>query len=70
VNLSGSSMELNSSLKELRILWEETQAVWNDSVRRDFEEHHLMPFVAQVTSLLRAVERLSPVLEKVQHDCR
>jgi hypothetical protein len=63
-------MELNTALKEIRILWEETQAVWNDSVRHDFEEHHLIPFQTQVVSMLRAVERLSPVLEKVYHDCR
>jgi hypothetical protein len=70
MNLSSSSMEMGNALKELRIMWEETQAVWNDSVRHDFEEHFWTPFQGQVLSTLRAAERLSPVLEKVQYDCR
>jgi hypothetical protein len=63
-------MELNSALKELKIRWEDTQSVWNDSVSQDFQEHQWLPFTGQVMSMLRAVERLSPVLEKVYHDCR
>jgi len=69
VNLSSSSMELHGALKELRILWDETKAAWNDPVRREFEQQFWEPFQAQILSTLRAVERLSPILEKVRNDC-
>jgi hypothetical protein len=69
MNLSSSSMELHGALKELRILWQETQAVWNDPVRREFEQQFWEPFQEQILSALRAVERLSPILDRVRHDC-
>jgi len=69
VNLSSSSMELHGALKELRILWQETQAAWNDPVRRDFEKEFWEPFQEQILGELRAVERLSPILASVRNDC-
>jgi len=68
MNLSSSSMELHGALKELRILWEETEAAWNDPVRRDFEKQFWEPFQEQILGALRAVERLSPILDKVRND--
>jgi hypothetical protein len=70
MNLSNSSMELNGSLKDLRILWDETKEVWNDPVGREFEENRWLPLEARVRSALRAMERLAPIMEKVQHECR
>jgi hypothetical protein len=69
MNLSNSSMELNGSLKDLRILWEETKTVWNDGVRQDFEEQRYIPLEQRVLSAIRAMERLAPILEKLQQDC-
>jgi hypothetical protein len=62
-------MELSAALKELRILWDETKVVWNDAVRRDFEEHQYLPLEQRVLGGIRAMERLAPILEKVQHEC-
>jgi hypothetical protein len=69
MNLSSSSMELNGALKELRILWEETKGEWNDAVRSDFEKEFWEPFQERILSALRAVDRLSPILDKVHNDC-
>ena len=62
-------MEMSESLKVLSRLWDETKEVWNDSVRQSFEEHKLRPLQLQVQSTLRAMERLAPVIEKLQHEC-
>ncbi len=70
MNLSNSSMELNGALKDLRILWDETRTVWNDPVGRDFEENRWLPLEARVRAALRAMERLAPLIEKVQNECR
>jgi hypothetical protein len=69
MNLSSSSMELNGSLKDLRALWEKTKEVWNDPVRQSFEDQHYVPLELSVLAAIRAIERLAPILEKVQHEC-
>ena len=69
MNLSSSSMELNGSLKDLRALWEKTKEVWNDPVRQAFEDQHYVPLELSVLAAIRAIERLAPILEKVQHEC-
>jgi hypothetical protein len=62
-------MEMNGTLKDLRILWDETKEVWNDSVRQDFEKNHWQPMESRVLGGIRAIERLAPILEKLQRDC-
>jgi hypothetical protein len=69
MNLTSNASELSGSLKHLRTLWEETKAVWNDAVRRDFEENDWTPIESHVLSALRAMERLAPILEKAHQDC-
>jgi hypothetical protein len=69
MNLSNSSMELNGTLKDLRILWDETKEVWNDGVRQDFEKNQWVSLELRVLGGIRAMERLAPVLEKLQRDC-
>ena len=69
MNLSNSSMEMNGTLKDLRILWEHTKSIWNDSVRQDFDDNHYTPLERHVLSAIRAMERLAPALEKMQHEC-
>jgi hypothetical protein len=69
MNLSSSSMELNGTLKEMRQHWEETKEVWRDPVCTYFEERYWLPLQAHVLSTLRAIERLSPILERLHHDC-
>lgn len=69
MNVTNSSMELNGTLKEMRLLWEQTKTIWNDAVRDDFEQNHYTPLERYVLSAIRAMERLAPVLEKMQHDC-
>jgi hypothetical protein len=69
MSLSSSSMELNGSLKDLRVLWEETKAVWNDAVRQDFERTFWEPLETRVLTAIRAMERLAPILEKAHQEC-
>jgi len=62
-------MELNSGLKNMRVLWEEIKGGWNDPVSRDFEENHWTPLENQVLNTLRAIDRLAPTLGTAQRDC-
>jgi hypothetical protein len=69
MHLTTSAMELNAALKTLRLLWEDTKAGWQDAVRRDFEANHWEPLEQHVIGLLRAMDRLAPVLLRAQRDC-
>jgi hypothetical protein len=69
VNLSAGWVELNKSLKQLRLRWDEVAEHWQDSVREEFETDHLVPLETQVVATLRALDRLAPILAKAQREC-
>jgi hypothetical protein len=69
VSLNTSWIELNNALKALSEAWGETKSGWKDPVSRDFDEHHFEPLAAQVVATLRAMDRLTPVLEKARREC-
>jgi hypothetical protein len=69
VSLNAGWTELNTSLKDLRVLWEQTKTSWHDPVSQDFEERYWTALEAQVVSALRAMDRLGPILAKAQREC-
>jgi hypothetical protein len=68
-DLSIVASSLHFAMKSLRERWDDTQAVWNDSVRKSFEEKHVAPLEPQVTSTLKAVNRLAQVLARAYEEC-
>ena len=69
MSLNAGWTELNNSLKDLRVLWEQTKEGWDDPVSRDFEETYWTALETQVVSALRAMDRLGPILAKAQREC-
>lgn len=69
MSLHTSWTELNTALKDLRLLWQETRAGWNDPVSQEFEEKYWTALESHVVASLRAMDRLGPVLMKAQRDC-
>jgi hypothetical protein len=69
VSLSTGWIALNDGLKNLRVLWDDTKAEWDDAVRLDFEEHHWAPLEVQIVATLRAMDRLGPILARAQREC-
>jgi hypothetical protein len=67
--LTGASIELNNGLKNVRLVWEETQAVWKDAVSRDFETTYLTRLEAQADFALQAIDHLAPVLARALREC-
>jgi hypothetical protein len=61
--------ELNYALKTLQEHWEQMKTQWDDAVRQAFEEQFWLPLESQVRATLRGIERLAPVLLKMQKDC-
>jgi hypothetical protein len=69
VSLNTAWIELNDSLKTLRLAWEAARERWKDTVARDFEANRWQPLEAQVVSTLRALDVLAPVLAAARRDC-
>jgi hypothetical protein len=55
--------------KDLRYKWEELESVWDDQVRRDFQEKVWEPLVAQSLATIRAMDRLAQVMTQMQREC-
>lgn len=69
MSVTTGTMDLTAALKDLRIRWEQATLVWNDPVRREFEEQFWDPLVERTVAALRAMDRLAPVLMKLRQDC-
>jgi hypothetical protein len=68
-DLSIVASSLQHAMKTLRARWDMTQEVWNDSVRRQFEEQYLVPLEPQVMTTLKAVNRLSQIFSRASEEC-
>ena len=69
MNVSTDRAKLHNQLKDLRARWQEVQDVWDDPVRKDFEEGHWAALEAHVTAALRAMDQLAAVMTQARHDC-
>lgn len=67
--LSSGASKMQHAMKELRVKWEDTSIVWNDSVSRSIQEDVLEPMRERMTAVQLAISRLSDVLEKAKREC-
>jgi len=61
--------ELSAALKDLKKAWADIQEGWDDPVSRDFGERTWTPLEAETVAALRAMDRLSPVLQRARREC-
>jgi hypothetical protein len=47
----------------LTVRWEDLRMIWDDSVRRDFEQHYIEPLRVQVEGLRRVMDDLGTAVE-------
>ena len=62
--------KLYGVLKDLRFKWDELENLWNDPVRKDFEEEVWEDLVAQSQNAIRAMDRLSQIMMQMQNECQ
>jgi hypothetical protein len=67
--LSTGRAKLFNAHKSLRTRWERLHDVWNDAVRRDFDENVWKVLDDQAQTTLRATDRLDQVLGQLFRDC-
>lgn len=68
-NVMAGSNRLKHAIKTLQDQWRTTEVTWNDSVRRRFEERHLLPLDPAVDAALIGMQKLADVLDRVRRDC-
>jgi hypothetical protein len=68
MSLSCGRDQMYSALKTLRVHWEETKFSWDDSVRRGFEEGPWNLLESHVVGALKAMDRLSQILTKMEQE--
>ncbi len=66
--IAGSN-RMKHAINDLQGHWKVTEATWNDSVRRRFEERHLLPLDSAVDAAMIGMHKLAEVLDKVRRDC-
>lgn len=66
--LAGAS-RLKHAIRALRDQWLATEATWNDSVRRRFEERFLAPLDPAVDAALNGSQTLAEALDRLRRDC-
>lgn len=68
--LNTTAAQLNSAWKTLCQRWEESEMVWNDPVRWDFEKTYWAPLERQVTATQREMERLAQVVARARQNVK
>ncbi len=68
-NIVAGSNRLKHALRALQEHWRVTEATWNDSVRRRFEDRYLRPLDPAADAAVIGMHKLAEVLDKVRRDC-
>ena len=69
MDISADRAKLHNRLRDLAARFEDVKSIWDDSVRREFEEGHWQALDAHVQAALRAMDQLATVMVQARHDC-
>jgi hypothetical protein len=61
---------LNKSLKDLLMKWDQTKLDWSDEVAEEFEKNYLEPLEMTLQQAVAAMDHMAQVLAKVDRDCK
>ncbi|HEX4132255.1 MAG TPA: hypothetical protein VHZ24_19650 [Pirellulales bacterium] len=68
-DLSIVSSSLHFAMKGLLERWDDVQSMWDDPVSQALQKEYLDPLAPQVTTVLKAVNRLSQVMARAYEEC-
>ena len=66
--MAGTS-RLKHAIQTLRESWQATEPLWDDAVRRRFEERYVRPLEPGVDAALLGIQKLGEILDRVRRDC-
>ena len=67
---SGIPDDFNSHWQRLAALWADSEQVWNDAVRRDFDKHYMTPLQAESAATMQAMAKLLEVIATAQRSVK
>ncbi len=69
MNASGSAANLVQAVKNLNLIWAETQSSWHDMKSQEFERHYIEPLPGHVATAITVIEEIDLLLGKIRSDC-
>ena len=66
----GLSDDFNAHWQRLVALWADSEQVWNDAVRRDFDKRYMTPLQEESVATLRAMAKLMEVIATAQRSVK
>ena len=69
MSVETAKVKLTSSIRDLRVRWDETTDQWKDSASKAFEKDFISPFELEVRSSIKAMETMAEVMIAVRKDC-
>ena len=69
-DLAAGAGRLQDSLKNIKLRWEETKDVWNDTRRADFDTTYMEPIEPRVRMTLEKLRKLAQVYYQACQECK
>ena len=63
---SGISDDFNSLWQRLAVLWTDSEQVWNDAVRQEFDKRYMTPLQEETMATMKEMAKLMEVIAKAQ----
>jgi hypothetical protein len=67
---STTSDDFHALWQRLWTLWRDSEQLWDDPVRRDFEKTYMTPLQDQTTATLKEMAKLLEVIAKAQREVK
>jgi hypothetical protein len=69
MNAAGAAANLNQSVKNLNLKWQQTRESWSDLKSQEFERHYLEPMPGHLATAITVIEEIDKLLKKIRSDC-
>ena len=69
MSLSGGKGVITVATRQLQARWDTTRHSWRDRKAQEFEETYMTGLMHEVAAVLRVVDELDRLLEKIHADC-
>ncbi len=62
--------DFNALWQRLAVMWGDSEQVWNDAVRRDFDKRFMTPLQAETLATMKEMAKLLAVIAQAQRNVK
>lgn len=66
----GMPNDFNALWQRLALMWGDSEQVWNDAVRQDFDKRFMTPLQEETMATMKEMAKLLEVIAKAQRDVK